>query len=801
MRLGFVVKPNDGARLQSIFEVNTCLWGGRFNPIIPYLSAVPTWWERQGVRFDTARQIMNGYVDFFEPDFLVEAEPGLGASLGYDANRVLQLDDVLARRTDRGRSGVGLEVIDLYTKLYREEFQFVRRRPNGVMHATTNSPFRGFAGCLFGAFPGAEDRSYFQEAFEAAFEPTRIELTAATLEQIYRARGTDQYDLSALVIGSANISVSYADRGEPVLFVLDATQPRDLLDFWNLRASRRNILPVPVQWLDTFAGFCRDFIVRGYRPLPGNPNGVMQRVTSMFSRSISSGEIDRLHTEHLRTDVVGANVLQDWYPPIWREPPEIMARSPRPTLEAMRHRSEVALSDQAHVRFDALEPEFAERFGGDHRWANVVRIRNWSSADDVTTVFPTDPRVDVSPRMNIGSRGILSTTEGLVAFAEFKGESHLWEIPTGAAAISAWLKKRGITAEPSEAGRPTQQIIQTLKGFRGVSALAHPDIVRLLDHMARRPVTHAAHWQEFKQKIKNAVGDNIWRSRVFETLVDRKAVELGYELRCPKCGSWSWHALAALGPEVSCALCLRAIPFPVADPSNSSHARWAYRVIGPFALPDYAGGGYAAALAMRVFGGLLSGLSGPEVTWAAGHNLTFGDGQRAEADFILWHQHKDIGEADRATEIVFGEAKSFGKESFKDEDIERMRMLALRFPGAYCVFATLKEAEQLSKREVSRIRKFAEWGREYHRDLRRTRTPVIMLTGTELFAPYRLDQAWKDKEGRHAQLIEPAYISTARLQTIADLTQQLYLDMPPYSEWRQQRWEARRKRRDARSGG
>src|SRR5579859_7154897 len=72
LRFGFVVKPSDNSGVQSVFEINTCLWGGKYNPIIPHLTRVPRWWDRHGFPFDSAKQIMNGYVEFFEPDFLVE---------------------------------------------------------------------------------------------------------------------------------------------------------------------------------------------------------------------------------------------------------------------------------------------------------------------------------------------------------------------------------------------------------------------------------------------------------------------------------------------------------------------------------------------------------------------------------------------------------------------------------------------------------------------------------------------------------------------------------------------------------
>ena len=81
---------------------------------------------------------------------------------------------------------------------------------------------------------------------------------------------------------------------------------------------------------------------------------------------------------------------------------------------------------------------------------------------------------------------------------------------------------------------------------------------------------------------------------------------------------------------------------------------------------------------------------------------------------------------------MFGEAKSFGKEVFKQDDVDNMKLLAESFPGSILVFATMKE--ELSEEEIDRIRKLAYWGRGYDKERRQTRAPVIVLTGTELFS-------------------------------------------------------------------
>jgi hypothetical protein len=297
IRFAFLVRPDDSKRVHEIFKVNTCLWGGKFNPIIPFFQHVPKWWDRHGNGFESALQIINGYLDSFEPDLLVEAEPGLADGLGFNQSRVIQLANVLSQETEH-HGGQGLDVFDLYQDLYKKEFQFVTRNAHDIVDVVPQEKaFEGFCASLFGGFPDEEGLKYFAVGFTEAFAPKKINLTAETLIELYRSRFT-----SALRIGHATIDVNYHERGDPAIFVLDAKKPRDLIDFWNLRGFKRDVLPVPVQWLDRMSPFCKELIEQSHRPLQGNPNGVMTHATVMFSRGIPSADIEGIYTAHLRVD-------------------------------------------------------------------------------------------------------------------------------------------------------------------------------------------------------------------------------------------------------------------------------------------------------------------------------------------------------------------------------------------------------------------------------------------------------------------------------------------------------------------
>lgn len=797
VRFAFLVRPDDHKRVLEIFRVNTCLWGGKYNPIIPSLKQVPKWWDRNNHHFETAAQIVNGYLDFFEPDFIVEAESGLTDGLGFSKKRILQLSDLLIREGDRGRKGQGLSVLNLYSDLYHKEFQFARRHEHNIVNVIPEKLiFSGFCACLFGAFPAEPDLAYFSRDYIDVFDPKKVSLNGASLANLYKTGFT-----SALRLGHTKIEVDYHDHNDPALFILDAQNPRDLIDYWNLRAVSRHVIPVPVQWLGDLSEFCKDFIIKNHRPLPGNPNGVMIRATVMFARSIPTDEIDRLYTDHFRVDVDGANVRQDWYPSIWRPSPGFTDRQMRPTLSAAEKTFDTPLiSDKPEIRFDCLHPEFADEFGNENRWANVVSLSDWSFKDQIATVFPCDFRNPTFPDFRRAALDkLLPTTEGIVIFPRHRNIPERWEIPDGTTAINKWLKTNGITAVLSDAGRSTQQIIQTLGGFGGVASFAHAEIVKLLNEISRRPISRSAHHKEFKNRINNVTKDDIWRNRNFENLVQQGAVELGLELKCSKCSSWSWYSLKQLDYNLNCGLCLRDFGFPITDPSASSNSKWAYRLVGPFALPDYARGGYAASLSIRFFSDCVGQHDRAVVTWSAGQELELGPKNKVESDFILWYQRKQFFGNNYPTEIVFGEAKSFGKDAFQADDVERMKSLATRFPGSILVFSTMKQADEISKAEIARIAKLAEWGREYIRERRQTRAPVIILTGRELFAPYSLEEAWKSIGGKHAQLIEPGMVRAENLRVLANLTQQLYLNMPSYWVWSEARWKVRAARREARS--
>ena len=807
IRFGFLVRPTDEAKILEILRLNTCLWGGMFNPIIPYYENVPSWLREEGFRFESAKHMIDDYLDFFEPDFLVEAEKGLADGFGFDPKRVLQLENIIEEPGGNYVSQYGLSVYGLYKELYEKEYQFHQRHRYNVVHVKpADAALTNFAAANFGSFPAEEQRKYFEQNYRDVFNPAHITLDGVTLSKLYKSGY-----LSALGMGSEKVRVGYNAPLLSTLFILDAKESGDVVDFWNLRAIHQHVMAVPVQWINDLSSYCKQFIQDNYRRQPDDPSPNMVGPVLMFSRSLSESDIKEMERNLTFTDDGDVYTVQRWTPTICYKLSVFTVLSPtRPTLQVDWKSMNIPIDgDNPEIRFDPHFPEFADEHYNLFRVANIVRIQDWSNTehavrvrdrndnDQIATVFPCNYKNPSVPKFQPESqRGwdhLLPTTEGFVIFPSGKEIFERWGLVDGTTAFNQWFKNNQVSATLSDAGRATEQIIQTLGGLKwGVFCLAYKGVVELLNKMSKRPVTKTAKHKDFQSAIKGAVKKEELATRIIETLVQRKVVELGLELKCSKCNKWSWYSVDQLDYSLTCSFCFRRFDFPIIDPIDKKHSKWAYRVVGPFALPNYASGGYAAALAIRFFADVIGGFDAAEVTWSSAQELELPKGKTVEADFLLWYRNKEIFRAGRSffktvrpifkpglpTETVFGEAKSFGKEVFKQDDVDNMKLLAESFPGSILVFATMKE--ELSEEEIDRIRSLAYWGRGYDKERRQTRTPVIVLTGTELFSTGSLSFSWEDKGGRHKDLIDRVSQEVHNLRFLADATQYLYLGMPPF---------------------
>jgi hypothetical protein len=127
LRLAFLTKPSDKAALQQVFEINSGMWGGLYNFIIPYIKTLPTVYREPYMkRQRSAVSIMKGMIEGIQPDFLVEMEVGMAAGLGFPAYRTITVQQLTGRDEDN-RAAVGVDMRSICQDLWDSEFQLFRR--------------------------------------------------------------------------------------------------------------------------------------------------------------------------------------------------------------------------------------------------------------------------------------------------------------------------------------------------------------------------------------------------------------------------------------------------------------------------------------------------------------------------------------------------------------------------------------------------------------------------------------------------------------------------------------------------
>ena len=783
-RIGFLVNPSDRASVRRIMRYCTCLWGGQFNPIIPVPKRMPAIWREGHHLTPSGIELADGYLRFFEPDVIVEASEGLAASLGFKAeefghirDRILTLDD-FAKCPEQRRPELtfGLNVFDVYRHLYDREFKFTRRiDSNFVWFKSGNAS--AFIEAAYGMFPEDEHFAYIRKGYIDAFEASELPANFKSVSRLWSDPLVTPFQLCG-----HSLRRNYSDHWHHTIFVVDSKNTYDLIDLWNIRQFKSNVIPVDVDSISDIVDFLRDKIERNYRPLPNNPNGIMIRTNIQFGRSISKNRARSIVKKHFSGLPEGSYSQQSWYEQIWTtyDDEDYAMRPSRVDLEASTARPELSVPENKDaIRFDALEPEFASDYGNYARWANVLSLSTYGRFPDLAFTFPSNHKTPNFPHIGIGDPVIVSR-EGLVFLQEYKSHSEFCGLVKGRDSIVKWLKLREIEASPSEAGRIAEQIIASVGQLRDVSILADSETVKTLNKMASKteePVSPASNWKAIIHKRSNR--GHFGRIGL-EDLTRANVLRLGLAVDCPNCEKSNWFSLDELNYTIRCQRCLNDFSFPQGDFGGDNSSPWRYRVVGPFTSPGYAEGGYTTALSIRLFSELLGLTDSSTITYSTGLDMQIA-GQKLEADFTIWYQRRRgiQGSYDEPV-TLFGEAKSFADEAFRDKDVSTLKALNRAIPGSFLVFACLKK--QLSQKEVARIAKLAEWGRQPDSQ-GRPRAPVIVLTGIELFSDWLVSRTWEDIGGQHSTFSEHVTNRLDNLWTLADCTQQLYLGLPPYHTW------------------
>lgn len=780
-------------------SASICVWGGTLNPIIPIFTRPPQIWRsRYGIKGVQGTEVAKGYMRFFEPDVLVEAEEGLLSEAGLEKFRtergfhkaVVSLREFLApeRGESWGSPSFGLNMQDVLEHTYKTEQRFIHHETQKRLLVDRRDD--GLTELLFGAYPVEDSVSYLEKTFKDVFKAERVAASPEAWREIIFNNA-----MTPRIATYSELDVRKYGSRDLHLYVFDADRPTDLLDAWNFQLESSRLIPIPLQWFESSLDDIVRILRAEHRPMRNNPQGLMHSATIEFACSISTREANRL-TGLVKEKANGVMfAIKNWHRPIWIE----QGNDYGPRLERVSASAAEKLvdlnipdDDSRYGKFESLSPASAGQLGfSDYRWMNVVTLSNYGR-HDFATLLPHNTTDRSWPNFGLALDQVFITSEGWAIPQRFAAHTQFVEMPTALKATTKWLEHRGIKAELSEPGHIARQMLEQLGGLGGTHLLADVDTLKLLNNMASSSRTRSnesetvEEIQELKtEKMATWIGHvaklrkrRPLRASGLEAFTNQNVIRLGLLSQCPHCMKGNWSSLSEVDYRVTCDRCLKGFDFPQATLPGNNRA-FAYRVIGPFSVPEFGRGSYSAILSLRVLSGFKHSV---EMNFTTAMNLEFNKVRR-EVDFIAWHSEERFGHFGfrRPPKLIIGEAKSFGRgELVTRDEIAKLRQVADWLGEVVIVISVLRDG--FTVKEKALLRALVRWGRRLNA-VGEPRVPVILLTARELTFDYSLDETWRKLGERFEQL-------SKRLDTLVDLadaTQQIHLDLPSFHEQRNER--------------
>ena len=773
IRIGFLVNPTDKLGVRKAIQLNSLLWGGMFNPLIPCYQKLPMNWEEFKSKKITANKVIEGYIEGFDPDFLVSVNGVSTENIVFDSKLIVDYDEIISGFDEDMAPTFGAGIFEVIKQFKHDELRFIRRNDFIFLKPKLTNNHNLFLSSFFGDLGNYEELLYADYLGDLSILESDVGIgnywNYFSHEYIYARR------IGAIYLGQR--------LSDPVIFYMDATKTLDVIDYWNLRAAGWDVYPVAIQseHEESIRELCQDIIEQAYRPYRYNKS-IFHHARIIKSRNTTEKGMMRFH-ETLRLKAIEPNKgpkvsLQRWYPRIWDEwarqnTEEIItpAYSKEKEIELQKGQNEFSLK--------TVDPDF-DLFhvkSGASRFAMEVNSSIYGSSELLAGVIPSGGE-------------ILSRTIGKYSMREWRisryGPVYLsshtkctvhYEIPRAEPVMLAWFKERGWKVDISPSGKIAKQMIKQLGGPRGIVQLREEQLIKLLQELSNNGFINE---QEFKARISKITKSDdvrIGKNEYIKRLLEKEIFQLGIDLQCPICSQRSWFSLGQIDINVRCSRCLSEYKVQSIESSNK---KWAYRSFGTFGLPQQAGGAYGVLLTLYFLIRDSHERATALLSFTAEKN-----GKKIEVDLCIFTEREFIDKPPR--QLVFSECKTYNK--FEKKDIERMRTLAKEFPGAVLVFSTLRT--ELTITEKRMLKPLVNSGRRYWKE-EKTYNPVVVLTGNEIFSSFGIPYCWKDKGGKAQEIMESRFYSRS-LSNIADATQQIYLGMKPYHEWHEEKWKKRQK--------
>ena len=296
VRIGFLVEDGQIDDLVTVAGMNTLLWGGIYNPVIPISCE----------RLEFAEQLLG----LFSVDVLYTVSENEAVVAFKESHSSLR-DPTYGDHSSHQ---------DWHTRVYLNSYNIVnyywehelKHKPNKeqskylLLRWDDGDPLRSVFALQYGFFPTEYDpRGYFERAFIERLRPREVPLARdALLDPEFATR------ISPLTLTQSElIDQRHLLRGNGV-YLGDENNFEDLLAFWNLRAAGRNLLFLPRRHVDRLQQLAAAYVQKLDERPSSNPT--IENRLSLYHRSATDEEVSAIreslaHPESLSEQPVRRN--------------------------------------------------------------------------------------------------------------------------------------------------------------------------------------------------------------------------------------------------------------------------------------------------------------------------------------------------------------------------------------------------------------------------------------------------------------------------------------------------------------
>jgi hypothetical protein len=718
VRIGFLVREGSVEDLIKASGINTLLWGGIYNPIIPV-----------GEDISLAEQLMNLFaVDVLSPvnhtkdiDGLIEKHPFL-TDPGHYAR------DIFYEDWNTKKNIIGyLDSMNIVNYYWDREFKHKTKdfKSNcAVVRWEEKDDFKSLFSIQFGYFPDSYNlKDNYENAFLKGLCANEIRISASDSIPKELIESISPLKLT----GTELQGYAFPGRSDGI-YVGNENEFNDLLYFWNLRASGLSVEFLAKDKIKRAEGFIKEFLEKLDKVPNRHPN-IEDWIAIYYQERKSHEEIkDIISGFKVKKPFLFSACEQEIWNGLNVSPAnfyfgweQVLAN-----VEKSYDRYTVSLNlpEKKFIRDNNRDP----KVGSQHLAISIDPITEFSYPEH-TLKPPFIRRLNefYSREIAFDPWKIRIEKDGIAEIITVDDNSTSLYPIRHQTLIEKLFGLAGVKSEISQPGLITKRIVEKLEGVDGGRVFKINGVRKLLqtlkpnDSISRGEATKAI-WEDGKfKKHKNLYIEarkerELTTPNVFDFLLKKDFFRPGLELFCSHCRLPSWLSLSELKDLWECDYCGNENKTSL---QLKNRGDWKFRKSGLFAKDNNQEGAIPVILTLLVF---LRIFNPSKFIYSPSLNLQIG-GKSCEIDFcILQYQRGE------RIQLGIGECKAEGG-IIDQKDIDNLKAVKeqIRALGIDCYLIFSKTSEGFSQEEI-----------KLFKQLESENIPVILLTNKEMepYHPY-----------------------------------------------------------------